>query len=115
MYDRIKELLINKNIYQSELERRAGLGKGTISRWKSSKPSIENLSKVAEILEVNVEYLMDGTFNKYSKESATLDARMSKDPQLKRIYSYYVTLNAAQKDMIEQMIRGLANEQNKKE
>lgn len=44
----------------SELEKLSGLGNGTIGKWKTSKPSISSLEKVAEKLEVNVTTLLKG-------------------------------------------------------
>ena len=107
-----------QGISMNKLEEDLGFGKGYISKLGKSKPNISYIQRIADKFGKSVDYILTGKeldTNKYSVGNAKLDARMSKDPQLKRIYSYYVALNAAQKDMIEQMIRGLANEQNKKE
>lgn len=55
--DRIKELMLSRKWSQRELERRAGLGVGTIAKWKNFDPTIQNIQKVADVLGVSVAYL----------------------------------------------------------
>ena len=40
------------------VEREAGLGNGTISKWETSSPSVKNLTAVAEVLGMKVEDLI---------------------------------------------------------
>lgn len=42
----------------NEIERRAGVGHGSISRWKTQTPKITNLLKVAEALNVGLKALI---------------------------------------------------------
>lgn len=58
IYENIKDLCEKKNISISALEKEAGLGNGTIRKWYVSSPSVSKLSKVAEVLGVNVSQLM---------------------------------------------------------
>ena len=58
MYETIKAICTKKNISIPELERRAGLGNGTISKWKTSSPKLDNLEKVAEELGIKVTTLI---------------------------------------------------------
>lgn len=58
--DRIKDLVIEKNITIAELERRADLGNGTIRRWNKTLPSADKLQCVSEVLGVNIDYLVTG-------------------------------------------------------
>lgn len=44
----------------AELERKANLGNGTIRRWVDSIPSADKLYRVAKILGVSIEYLING-------------------------------------------------------
>lgn len=60
IYDLVSELRIKKGISQSQLERDAGLGKGAITRWKTSNPNTDSLQKVASVLGCSVDYLMNG-------------------------------------------------------
>lgn len=41
-----------------QIEKRGVIGNGVIARWKNSKPSIDNLQKVANVLGVSVNTLL---------------------------------------------------------
>lgn len=59
--DRIQQLINENNISQSELEKKLGFGKGTISKWKgTTAPSADKLQKIAEHFGVTIDYLMTG-------------------------------------------------------
>lgn len=58
IYENIRELCMKKNISISALEKKAGLGNGTIGKWRDSKPNVETLSKVADALNVSLSRLM---------------------------------------------------------
>lgn len=58
IYENIKELCEKKNISIRTLEEKAVIGNGTIGRWKSSKPNLQTLEKVANVLDVPVSRLM---------------------------------------------------------
>ena len=66
MYNRILILCGKSGISIARLEREAGLGNGTIRRWKSANASIENVRRVAEYFGVSVDSLL-------SHENATTD------------------------------------------
>ena len=55
---RIKEKCLEKNLTISALEKRAGIGNGTIARWDKSSPTVENLQAVAIVLECTVDDLL---------------------------------------------------------
>ena len=59
VYEKISEIAKKKNISISELERRAGLSKATISKWKTSSPKADNLKSVATVLNVKVDELLE--------------------------------------------------------
>ena len=61
---RIIELCKNKQITIAYLERKANLGNGTIKRWNTSSPSIDKVFKIANMLDVSVDYLYRGKENK---------------------------------------------------
>lgn len=81
MYERIKELMIIREIrYDKELEERAGVSQGTIKNIKNGHaPSYKTLTKIAEALQVPVDFLitgqadMDPNAEKRRKISAMLD------------------------------------------
>lgn len=62
--DRIKELANAKNVSLAEVERRAGLSSGSITKWGKSSPSADKLEKVAELFEVSTDYLIGRTDRK---------------------------------------------------
>lgn len=55
--EKLKKLTKEKGMSIRKLESAAGLGAGTITRWKTSNPSHENLRKVADVLGCSVSYL----------------------------------------------------------
>ena len=54
----IRRLCNKKPVSIAKLERETGIGNGTISRWNTSSPSIENVQKVAEYFGVSVDDLL---------------------------------------------------------
>lgn len=58
LYDRIREICKKKGVSVSALERQAGLGHGTISKWNNVSPTTDNLQAVANILKVKVDNLL---------------------------------------------------------
>lgn len=60
MLEIIQKLCLTRGITIAELERKADLGNGTIRRWKDSYPSVDKVIRVANILNVSVEYLYTG-------------------------------------------------------
>lgn len=60
IYDYVKILADERNIAISEIEKRTGLGNGTINSWKTSSPKIDKLYGVAQFFEINLEYFLTG-------------------------------------------------------
>lgn len=54
----IARLCKEKNISIARLERETGISNGTIGRWGTSSPSVENARKVAEYFGVTVDELI---------------------------------------------------------
>lgn len=56
LYENVKEVCDKKHISISGLEKKAGIGNGTIGKWKDTKsnPKLETLVKIAEVLGVSV-------------------------------------------------------------
>lgn len=59
-FDRIKDLCDKHGITIAELERRANVGNGTIRRWGDTLPAGDKLQRVAKILNVSIDYLVNG-------------------------------------------------------
>lgn len=58
IYENIKRLCDRLKITIAELEKRAGIGNGTIGGWKTSFPRADKLKAVADVLGVTVDDLM---------------------------------------------------------
>ena len=59
IYNNILELTQKKGMSISKLEKHAGLAKGTVSKWKTASPTVENLQAVAKVLKVKVDKLLE--------------------------------------------------------
>ena len=59
MYNKIKILCKEKGTSVHAMEKELGFGGGTISRWKNSNPGLEKILKIANYLDVSVEFLTD--------------------------------------------------------
>jgi transcriptional regulator, cro/CI family len=57
---RLKELRLKKGLTQTELGKKIGIKQNSYSDWESGKnePSLENLIKLADLLEVSVDLLL---------------------------------------------------------
>lgn len=58
IYEKIKEICKLKGISPASVEKKAGLGNGTINKWNTFSPSIKNLKAVADVLEISVDELI---------------------------------------------------------
>lgn len=59
MYETINKEAEKKGMSIRQLERDAGLGNGTIDKWKESSPKLDTLEKVAAALGMNVTTLIN--------------------------------------------------------
>ena len=58
VYSNVKAFAKKKGISLSEVERRANLSKGSITKWKTASPTVKSLSAVAAVLGVTVNQLL---------------------------------------------------------
>ncbi len=58
VYENVLELAAKKGMSLSEIERKSGLAKGTISKWKTASPNLDSLKAVADALDVSVNRLI---------------------------------------------------------
>ena len=70
--ERVEELCAEKNISKRKLEREAGLGVGSSSKWNKYTPNATTTSKIAEYFNVSLSYLMGESDFRTEKE-AVLD------------------------------------------
>ena len=55
----IRELCSEKGISLNQLEKAAGIGTNTVYRWAESPPGVDKVQKVAAVLGVTVDYLLN--------------------------------------------------------
>lgn len=60
VFERIESLRKSKKISQGKLEKELGFSNGSISKWKTSMPTLERLQKIADYFGVTINYLMNG-------------------------------------------------------
>ena len=59
LFDRIKDTARERGYSIAEVERKAGVSTNYIYQWKKHNPSPTSLAKVAAVLGVSVDYLLD--------------------------------------------------------
>lgn len=59
--DNIMKLCKEKGISIARLEREIGIGNGTVARWGTSSPTVDNVRKVADYFGVTVDNLLSET------------------------------------------------------
>ncbi|MCJ0566940.1 helix-turn-helix domain-containing protein [Enterococcus cecorum] len=72
IYQRIKELAIEKKISIRELEKTLKFSNGAINKWEEKAPS-DKLEKVANYFNVSTDYLLGRTNKKYMNENQEID------------------------------------------
>lgn len=71
--DRIKELANARGLSIPNLEAELDFGNGTIVRWNKSTPTADKLSKVADYLDVTVDYLLGRELNTRDERDISKD------------------------------------------
>lgn len=61
IYSRTKEVANLRKISLADVEIKAGLSEKSLYKWKQSTPKADNLEKVANVLNVSVDYLLGRT------------------------------------------------------
>jgi transcriptional regulator with XRE-family HTH domain len=59
VYDNVKDLCEEKGLSIYELEVKSGLANATIGKWRKSTPTLDSLRKVAAVLQVSIEKLIE--------------------------------------------------------
>lgn len=74
LFERVKKMSKERGLSLLQLNDKAGLGKNAIYKWKTQKPSTENIQKVASALGVTVDYLLEeNNTPEWATEKDTLD------------------------------------------
>ncbi len=58
VFENVKKICDEKGMSISQLEKKAGLGNGTIGGWRTSAPRLDSLQAVAKVLKVKVDKLL---------------------------------------------------------
>lgn len=77
LYETIRDIAKSKGYSVNRLEQELGFARSSINKFNKNKPSVDKLQKIAELLDVSVDYLMTGTEDK--KEAPVLAARDERD------------------------------------
>lgn len=104
MYDIYKKLLDEKKLKNADVSRATGISNMTLSDWKRgvSQPKMDKMQKIADYLEVSVDYLMTGE----EKENKMPIFEYSSD--IMELIKLYSQLNKEQKSAILNMMRSFA-------
>lgn len=62
--EKISKLCQKNNITVQKLEKDLNFGGGTISKWNTSSPKLDNLVKVCDYFHVSIDWLLDRDINK---------------------------------------------------
>ena len=58
IYDNVCYWAKKRGLTIHQIEKRGLIGNGIIAKWKESEPSLKNLQKVANVLNVSIQTLM---------------------------------------------------------
>lgn len=110
---RIKNLCKKKGISINKLEIDLHFGKGYVSKLDKSTPNSEKLQKIADYLEVTLDYLMNGERieDEFNASQANLDLKISQDMELKSVIEKYYSLSSEKQKHVIELIKLLAKEQ----
>ncbi|MCM6765922.1 helix-turn-helix domain-containing protein [Weissella paramesenteroides] len=81
-FERIKQTAKERGLTLNQLNDTAKLKNNIIYSWKSKTPSAENLSKVADVLGVSVDYLLGNTDDMHANKNATANEPVDLDDLL---------------------------------
>ncbi len=80
-YDKVKNLLDHKGLTLEYLSEKTGISVSGMYKWKNQSPNGDNIKKVANILDVSTDYLLDNSeSSELTKQQLTL--AMSVDPDI---------------------------------
>ena len=101
MYEIYQRLLDEKGLKNADVARATGISNMTLSDWKRGKsvPKSDKMRKIAEYLNVSVDYLMTGKDMEFAAEMAEIDVTLSNMSE--RIKEYALRLNNLPSDKRE--------------
>lgn len=112
MYERYCELRDMKGLTDTQVAEYCGFSKSTLSDWKSRKgtPKLDKISKIAECLDVSIDYLATGKETNYnfSDEAAHLASKILFDKELSYALEKLLNLNNVKKKHVIELINLLS-------
>ena len=101
MYEVYQRLLDEKGLKNADVARATGISNMTLSDWKRGKsvPKSDKMRKIAEYLNVSVDYLMTGKDMEFAAEMAEIDVTLSNMSE--RMKEYALKLNNLPSDKQE--------------
>ena len=110
MYEIYQRLLDEKGLKNADVARATGISNMTLSDWKRGKsvPKSDKMRKIAEYLNVSVDYLMTGNEVQFIVETAKKDVLLTTMPS--RIKEYALKLAEMpeeKRELVMQMIDNL--------
>ena len=101
MYEIYQILLDEKGLKNADVARATGISNMTLSDWKRGKsvPKSDKMRKIAEYLNVSVDYLMTGKDMEFAAEMAEIDVTLSNMSE--RMKEYALRLNNLPSDKQE--------------
>lgn len=95
--ERIKNKCAEKGTTMGTLEKELGFANGTIRRWDEKKPSLDRAYKLANRLDITLEWLITG------KEAPDLT------PEEQKLVEYYRSMDDTGKRILMNDAAGIAN------
>lgn len=104
MYEIYQRLLDEKGLKNSDVSRGANVSNMTLSDWKHGKttPKTDTIQKIADFLEVSVDYLMTGKEHEFTVEMADIDADLVM--MEKRLKEYALKMSKLPKEKQEHIM-----------
>lgn len=103
-FDRIKELAKKQGLSINSLEEKLGYSRNTIYNLKSSKPSTERISEIADYFNVSTDYLLGRTDNPViAGDKAKAEIDLKKDAAESFFYDGH-ELNDEDLDLISSLL-----------
>ena len=110
MYEIYQRLLDEKGLKNADVARATGISNMTLSDWKRGKsvPKSDKMRKIAEYLNVSVDYLMTGNEVGFIVETAKKDVLLSKMPSRVKEYALKLAeMPEEKRELVMQMIDNL--------
>ena len=110
--EKIRTTRLEKGMSQEELAELARLHRVSVAKYETNRvePGADALSRIADVLEVSADYLLDKTGDSSipaERSAAQLQKRIMADPALKELLSVGVLATVAEKKAAVAMLKSL--------